>query len=125
MYKYILFVFIISVFSTAAFASTPLERYSFFGSIAALAETCYGSKLIPEKLNPAIKKVVSENPSSSDVYQALIAEYNAAYKKTLLDHLPYYISKASYSNKAINCSNESHIKFIKNQESLILSTLSE
>ncbi len=72
------------------------------GGFAAIAEVCYLSKAIPEKLNLLVKRTVNNNPSTSDTMKSLVSVYNDAYKKAILDQQVWNGTASNYS-KPLNC----------------------
>lgn len=100
---------------------TPIDQYKQMGSLAGIAESCYGSKAIPERLNVVVKQSVSKNPSISDVMKTLVTEYNTAYKKAILDRKIWIGTESAYSKKPFDCSSKSDMELIKKFELTILS----
>jgi hypothetical protein len=102
---------------------TPADQYKQMGGIAAVAEACYGSKAIPQKLNQSIKGAVTANPQIEGVMKTLLADYNAAYYKSITDHKIWSGSKGDYGDKAFSCANAADVELIKKFESSILASL--
>jgi len=100
----------------------PSISISKWEASAALAESCYGSKRIPQSLNPAIKASARSSPDSRELLQSLVAEYNTAYKKAILDRKLWNGTKQVYSN-AFNCTDASDVAMIRQLEGQILSGL--
>jgi len=101
---------------------TPIDQYKQMAGVAGLAEACYGSKDIPVKLNALIKRSVSANPQSADMLKSLLAEYNLAYKKSLLERKVWNGSGGAYS-KPFSCAEPKDVDLIKGFELSILNGL--
>lgn len=99
---------------------TPKHQYRQMGSIAALAEACYGSKAIPEKLNAQIKRAVSENPAVRPTTDMLVAEYNQALTLALANHRVWNTQTQSFSQKSFACGTAGDVAAIREFEATIL-----
>ena len=103
--------------------ATPLDQYKQMAGIAAIAEACYGSKAIPTKLAQLVHSSVEANPAAKDMLVQLLAGYNAAYKKAIVDHLIWNGSQQAYSGKPFSCGSNDDIAFIKKLESSVMHNL--
>ncbi|MGW8158558.1 MAG: hypothetical protein ACWGKN_08585 [Desulfoprunum sp.] len=112
----------ILVATTAYSAGSPIDQYKQMGSAAALAESCYNSKKIPESLNQSIKEAVAKNPSIEELMNTLIAAYNEAYEYAILHNQIWNGTQQSYS-KPFTCSVPEDSKFIMNVEASIIESL--
>lgn len=102
---------------------TPKDQYRQMGSIAAIAEACYGSKAIPEKLQALIKKASQQNPSSAPVINLLINDYNEAYLHAATEMTVWSGSDQSYSSTPFHCELSDDVEFIKKWEATLLNNL--
>jgi hypothetical protein len=118
-------VFAISLITanTGFAQGTPKDQYRQMGSIAAVAETCYGSKEIPVKIQAAVKRAASENPAVVPVLKELTANYNEAYAHALVNMTVWNGASQSYSASPFNCSDESDVELIRKFEATILENL--
>src|SRR5271155_3127536 len=103
--------------------ATPLDQYRQMAGIAAIAEVCYGSKAIPTKLTQLVHSSVEANPAVKDMMVQLLAGYNVAYKKAIVDHLIWNGSQQSYSGKPFSCASNDDIAFIKKLEGSVMQNL--
>ncbi len=110
-------------FCSSTFAQgTPVDQYKQMGGIAAVAESCYASEAIPQKLKPIVASARDKNPSVAELLQTLVAQYNKSYYKAVLDRRIWNGTKQDYS-KVFNCADKSDVEQIKKFEQLILDNL--
>ena len=124
IYCLCVFVFLSTAVSGVCNAQgTARDQYRQMGSVAAIAETCYGSKAIPEKLNALVKQAAATNPASAETLKSLVAEYNDAYKYALVNMVVWNGTTQSYSKNKFSCSNSSDVETIKKLEKMFLDNL--
>ena len=102
---------------------TPKDQYKQMGSVAAIAEACYGSKAIPEKLGALMKKASAQNPSSVPAINLLIKDYNEAYFFASTEMKVWNGVNQSYSSTPFKCKVSDDVNLIKKLEATILDNL--
>jgi len=112
-----------SAVSGALAQGAPVDQYKQMGSIAAVAETCYGSKQIPERLNPLVKQAVKANPALEPTMKALVAAYNDAYHYAIGARRIWNGTQQSYSQQPVNCANAEDVDLLKRMEHVVLSNM--
>ena len=116
-------LFFLLFFNKLVYANpTQSDQFKFMGSVAALAELCHGSMIIPDKLNTAMVNAVKENPAMEELFNKLIEHYNEGYYEGVASNLiwNYHLDPPNWS-RVMDCSKDSD--GIKDLEQEILSTL--
>ena len=112
----------IMTMSMGSAVATPLDDYKFMGSVAAIAEVCYESEKIQQGLVVAVDRVLEESPESGPIFDQLIAIYNEAYYKAVVDAKIWIGSMQKFS-RIFNCSSNKDVAMIKKMEAAILDNL--
>ena len=102
---------------------SPKDQYRQMGSIAAIAEACYGSTAIPEKLDKLMETATKQNPATAPVINLLIEEYNVAYYHAVATMTVWNGSAQSYSDLPFSCANGKDVKMIRAIEATVLKNL--
>jgi hypothetical protein len=111
--------------SIALGAGSLSDQYKQMGSIAGLAELCYGSRRIPEFINPRIKQLVRTGQLDGDVATVLIAKYHEAYKHAIVEMTVWIGTQQSYGKKPFDCKSGPDVAGIRQMEDIILRGLEE
>ena len=99
------------------------NEYRQYGGIAALANLCYNSELIPKAVNAKIDAVVSKTPAALSLANGLIEEYNAANEHAAMHGTIWVVSTQSYGKTAFACHNKDDAETIRSLEAIALKGL--
>ena len=102
---------------------THRDQYRQMGSVAAIAETCYGSTAIAEKLSVLINKVSQQDPSVAPAINLLIDEYNEAYFFAATEMKIWNGGSQSYNSAPFSCEISDDVDMVKKLEETILNNL--
>jgi hypothetical protein len=123
MYKMLFWGFLIAViFSNSgsnAGEPPPADLYRQLGTVAAMAEVCYGSEQIVAKVKAATSKYALQVPTYAMMAETLIKEYNEAYMYAGGHHTIWIISQQKYS-RIFNCDLDNDVDLIRGLENQIL-----
>ena len=90
------------------------------GSVAGLAESCYRSDAIPNKLTVYVRKLLTNDPSLRPIMKELINDYKEAETHAIVSHTIWDATNQDYTDKSFDCNNESDVAKIKQLETLLL-----
>ena len=109
--------------NTAHAQATPADQYKQMGSLGALTEVCYGSKLIPQAVNNSLKQYAAQGASQTEIAKGLFASYNEAYGIAAQNHKIWNGTQQIYGPKTFNCTIQADIDMLKKFEQMILQYL--
>lgn len=112
----------ILIATTAYSAGSLVDQYKQMGSVAGLAEICYGSTKIPESLSRTVEKALEKNPEIAETMKALISEYDGAYKFSGINNKIWNGTLQSYS-EPFTCTVAKDEQMIRALESKIIESL--
>lgn len=109
---------------TSQAQNSARNRYRQMGSIAAAAETCYGSAAIPEKLLAGMRLTgAPKNFSAAPALKDLVAEYNDAYSRAIVGMTVSKSGNLSANSKTFDCTDDWDIKSIRKLETSFLGNM--
>jgi hypothetical protein len=103
--------------------ASALDQYKQMGSLSAIATACYQSKAIPNKLSTLVNLSAQKNPEAKSALNALIAEYNTAYKTATTSHRLWNGTEQQYGERVFDCTNAEDMAVIKKFETVFLQNL--
>jgi hypothetical protein len=102
---------------------TAADQYKQMGSLSAIATACYQSKAIPNKLSTLVNLSAEKNPEAKSALNALIVEYNTAYKTATATHRLWNGTEQQYGERVFDCTNADDMAVIKKFETVFLQNL--
>lgn len=102
---------------------TAVDQYKQMGSLSAIAAACYQSNAIPNKLSTLVNLSAEKNPEVKSALNALIIEYNTAYKTASTTHRLWNGTEQQYGERVFGCTNSDDMAVIKKFENVFLQNL--
>jgi hypothetical protein len=102
---------------------TAVDQYKQMGSLSAIAAVCYQSKAVPNKLSALINLSAQKSPDTKSTLNALIVEYNTAYKTATTTHRLWNGTEQRYGERAFDCASSDDMAVIKKFENVFLQNL--
>jgi hypothetical protein len=99
---------------------TPSDQYKQMGGVAGLAETCYGSTKIRDKLAGLVDAAVKNDPSIKGMMDQLVKSYNDAYYKATKDKVMWIGTTQQYNRKPYSCQVQEDVNVIRGMEQTVL-----